>query len=70
MSPAGAATSPLSAAVWKALNEAMVAMARHVLAARRIATFDGPKGWEHVASQLGVMTTCATRDGLAAVRPA
>ena len=67
MSPVGSATGPLSDGVWKALTEAMVATARHVLAARRVATFDGPKGWEHVASQLGVMTTCATREGLAAV---
>ena len=67
MSPAGSATGPLSGAVWSALTEAMVASARHVLAARRVATFDGPKGWDHVASQLGVVTMCAVREGLAAV---
>lgn len=67
MRPAGSLQSPLSEAVWKALTDAMVATGRHVLAARRIATFDGPKGWEHVASQLGVTTTCQTREGLAAV---
>ena len=67
MRPVGSVTGPLSETVWKVLTEAMVATARHVLAARRIGTFDGPKGWEHVASQLGVMTTCQTREGLAAV---
>jgi uncharacterized linocin/CFP29 family protein len=67
MSPVGSATSPLSGAIWAALTDAMVASARHVLAARRVATFDGPKGWDHVASQLGVVTMCATREGLAAV---
>ena len=67
MRPAGSLDSPLSDAVWKALTDAMLATGRHVLAARRIATFDGPKGWEHVASQLGVTTTCQTREGLAAV---
>ena len=66
MSLAGG-TGPLSGEVWKALTEAMVAMARHVLAARRVATFDGPRGWDHVASQLGVMTACAVREGLAVV---
>jgi uncharacterized linocin/CFP29 family protein len=67
MSPVGSVTGPLSEAVWNDLVEAMMATARHVLAARRVATFDGPRGWEHVASQLGVMTTCATREGQAAV---
>jgi uncharacterized linocin/CFP29 family protein len=67
MSPVGSVTGPLAEAVWNGLAEAMMATARHALAARRVATFDGPRGWEHVASQLGVMTTCATREGLAAV---
>jgi uncharacterized linocin/CFP29 family protein len=45
--------APLSDRVWKALDEAVVQSARHVLGARRVATFDGPHGWEHVAARLG-----------------
>ena len=51
--------APLSARVWQALDEAVAQAARHVLAARRVATFDGPRGWEHVAVRLGSMTPCA-----------
>ncbi len=45
--------APFSDRVWKAIDEAVVIAARHVLAARRIADFDGPKGWDHVAVRLG-----------------
>lgn len=67
MSPAPFAKGPLAEPVWSALTEAMVATARHVLAARRVATFDGPRGWEHVASRLGVITRCETTEGRAMV---
>jgi uncharacterized linocin/CFP29 family protein len=67
MSPVPSSRGPLSDAVWSALTEAMVASARHVLAARRVATFDGPRGWEHVASRLGVITRCETTEGRATV---
>jgi uncharacterized linocin/CFP29 family protein len=60
-------TAPLSARVWQALDEAVAQAARHVLAARRVATFDGPRGWEHVAVRLGSMTPCAAPDGRAVV---
>ena len=59
--------APLSERVWKALDEAIAQAARHVLAARRIATFDGPRGWDHVATRLGTMTPCASREGRAVV---
>jgi uncharacterized linocin/CFP29 family protein len=60
-------TAPLSKRVWQALDEAVAQAARHVLAARRVATFDGPHGWEHVAVRLGSMTPCAAGEGRAVV---
>jgi uncharacterized linocin/CFP29 family protein len=60
-------TAPLSDRVWKALDEAVVQAARHVLAARRVATFDGPRGWEHTATRLGTMTPCRSAEGQAVV---
>jgi len=59
--------APLSERVWHALDEATAQAARHVMAARRIATFDGPRGWDHTATRLGTMTPCQTREGRAAV---
>jgi uncharacterized linocin/CFP29 family protein len=60
--------APLSEQVWKALDHAVVQAARHVLAARRVAILDGPKGWDHVAVRLGTLTPCASKEGLAVVR--
>ena len=59
--------APLSDRVWRALDEAVVQSARHVLAARRVATFDGPRGWEHVATRLGTSTPCRGTEGEAVV---
>jgi uncharacterized linocin/CFP29 family protein len=60
--------APLSTRVWKEIDEAVAQAARHVLTARRVATFDGPYGWDHlVASRLGTMTPCQTREGKATV---
>ena len=60
--------APLSARVWKQIDEAVNQSARHVLTARRIATFDGPHGWDQlVAARLGTMTPCQTREGKATV---
>lgn len=59
--------APLSDRIWRALDDAIAQAARHVLAARRIATFDGPGGWGHVAARLGTMTPCASREGRAVV---
>src|SRR5262249_24057668 len=41
--------------------------ARHVMTARRIATFDGPRGWDYIAAPLGTMKACATQEGKAVV---
>lgn len=57
----------LSERVWKALDEAVAQSARHVMAARRIATFDGPRGWDYFAAPLGTMASCQTREGQATV---
>ncbi|HEV8584994.1 MAG TPA: family 1 encapsulin nanocompartment shell protein [Methylomirabilota bacterium] len=60
-------TAPMSERVWHALDEAVAQAARHVLAARRIATFDGPHGWDHIAARLGTMTPCGAPPGRAVV---
>ena len=60
-------TAPLSERVWTALDEAVAQAARHILAARRVATFDGPHGWDHVAARTGSMTPCGAPDGRAVV---
>jgi uncharacterized linocin/CFP29 family protein len=60
--------APLSDRVWKEIDEAVGQSARHVLTARRVATFDGPHGWDQlVASKLGTMLPCQTREGKATV---
>ncbi|HXH85037.1 MAG TPA: family 1 encapsulin nanocompartment shell protein, partial [Candidatus Tectomicrobia bacterium] len=59
--------APISERVWKALDDAVVQAARHVVAARRIATFDGPHGWDHVATRLGTMTPCRSAEGRAVI---
>jgi len=45
--------APLSDRAWQAIDEAVVRAAKQELAARRIADFEGPKGWGHVAEPLG-----------------
>ena len=60
--------APLSEHVWKTLDHAVVQAARYVLAARRVATLDGPKGWDHVAVRLGTFTPYASKEGQALVR--
>ena len=59
--------APLSEQVWKSLDDAVVQAARHVLAGRRVATFEGPRGWEEVAARLGSMTPCRSPEGQAVV---
>ena len=60
-------SAPLSERVGKALDEAVAQAARHVLVGRRVATFDGPKGWDHAATRLGTVTPCETSEGGASV---
>lgn len=45
--------APLSGKVWKEVDEIAGSMFKQTLVARRIVDFDGPRGWNHVATQLG-----------------
>jgi uncharacterized linocin/CFP29 family protein len=45
--------APLSEKAWKEIDDIAGAMFKQTLVARRIADFDGPRGWNHVATQLG-----------------
>lgn len=51
--------APLSAKTWKAIDETAVTMAKQTLVARRIGDLDGPRGWTHVATELGTFRTAA-----------
>ena len=59
--------APIPSEVWKQLDETVADIARRTLAARRIATFEGPRGWNHVAVTLGTVTPRKTREGQAVV---
>jgi len=43
----------LSDRVWNAIDEIAASMFKQTVVARRVADFDGPKGWGYVATQLG-----------------
>jgi len=45
--------APLSAKVWKEIDDIAGSMFKQTVVARRILDFDGPRGWNHVATQLG-----------------
>jgi uncharacterized linocin/CFP29 family protein len=60
-------SAPLSERTWKALDDAVTQAASHVIAGRRVATFIGPKGWDHVGVPLGTTVPCATKEGEATV---
>jgi uncharacterized linocin/CFP29 family protein len=45
--------APLSERTWQAIQDAIITSAKQELAARRVADFDGPKGWNYVAEPLG-----------------
>ena len=45
--------APLSAKVWKEIDGIAGSMFKQTLVGRRITDFDGPRGWNHVATQLG-----------------
>lgn len=59
--------APLSDRVWQALDEVVMQNARHVLTARRLATFDGPYGWDRIGARVGTMRPCAMPETKAAV---
>src|SRR6267142_6900391 len=45
--------APLSEKAWKEIDDIAAAMFKQSVVARRIMDFDGPRGWNHVATQLG-----------------
>jgi uncharacterized linocin/CFP29 family protein len=59
--------APLSDEAWKAIDQAVTQIAKRTLAARRIATFDGPHGFGHVAVPLGTASPRPTQEGQAQV---
>lgn len=47
--------APVSDRVWAQIDENVRRAAVHVLAGRRVADFEGPRGWDHVATRLGTL---------------
>jgi uncharacterized linocin/CFP29 family protein len=45
--------APLSQKAWAEIDDIALSMFKQTVVARRIVDFDGPRGWDHVASQLG-----------------
>jgi uncharacterized linocin/CFP29 family protein len=52
--------APLSEKAWKEIDELAGSMFKQTVVARRIADFDGPRGWNHVATQLGTFKPAQT----------
>jgi uncharacterized linocin/CFP29 family protein len=61
-------SAPLSERVWDAIDAAVVSSAKQALAARRVADFEGPKGWSYVAEPLGTTQAAAGKGKGGAVR--
>src|SRR5215831_14373218 len=45
--------APLSQKAWAEIDDVALSMFKQTVVARRIVDFDGPRGWDHVATQLG-----------------
>jgi uncharacterized linocin/CFP29 family protein len=60
--------APLSAKVWKEVDDIAGSMFKQTVVARRIADFDGPRGWNHVATQLGTFKPAQTPQASGKVR--
>jgi uncharacterized linocin/CFP29 family protein len=52
--------APLSEKVWKEVDNIAGSMFKQAVVARRIVDFDGPRGWNHVATQLGTFKPAKT----------
>ena len=52
--------APLSAKVWNEVDEIAGTMFKQTVVARRILDFDGPRGWNHVSTQLGTFKPVQT----------
>jgi uncharacterized linocin/CFP29 family protein len=55
--------APLSDKVWKEIDNIAGSMFKQTVVARRIVDFDGPRGWNHVATQLGTFKPVHTPQG-------
>src|ERR1051325_4015371 len=60
--------APLSEKVWKAIDETAISMAKQTLVARRLADLDGPRGWQHVATQLGTFRSASVQQSEGNIR--
>jgi uncharacterized linocin/CFP29 family protein len=58
----------LSEKAWKAIDETAAAMFKQTVVARRIVDFDGPRGWGHVATQLGTFKPVQASEATPKVR--
>jgi uncharacterized linocin/CFP29 family protein len=52
--------APLSDKVWQEIDSTAVRMARQTMVARRIADFNGPRGWGYIAAQLDTFRPSAS----------
>jgi len=52
--------APLSEKVWKEIDDIAASMFKQTVVARRVVDFDGPRGWNHVATQLGTFKPAQT----------
>src|SRR5262249_47284369 len=52
--------APLSSKVWKEVDDIASSMFKQTVVARRVVDFDGPRGWNHVATQLGTFKPAHT----------
>ena len=60
--------APLSEKVWKEVDDIAGAMFKQTVVGRRITDFDGPRGWNHVATQLGTFKPAQTPKSSGKVR--
>src|SRR5439155_11942225 len=60
--------APISEKVWKAIDETAISMAKQTLVGRRLADLDGPRGWQHVATQPGTFRSASVQQSEGNVR--
>jgi uncharacterized linocin/CFP29 family protein len=60
--------APISEKVWREVDDIAGTMFKQTLVARRILDFDGPRGWHHVATQLGTFKPVQTSHDAGTVR--
>ena len=60
--------APLSEKVWQEIDRIAATMAKQTMVARKLADFDGPRGWDHVATQLGTFRSVTTPQQTGRVR--